>query len=107
MGSFCGGLLILEYLRASLACPCTSRDTTTARCCPGVMSEADTSGSSRYSRASSKSSWSSSQKAWVSLIRDGGRLKAEGNLIYTHARRGEKDEINFKTQAKITPIYYH
>ena len=30
---------------------------------------------------SSQSSWSSSQKAWVSLIMEGGKEKAEGNLI--------------------------
>ena len=51
-------------------------------CCAGVMSEATMSGSSSMDSASSKSSWSSSQKAWVSLISDGGRLNAEGNLIW-------------------------
>ena len=36
--------------------------------------------------ASSQSSWSSSQKAWVSLMTEGGREKAEGNLMRESTR---------------------
>ena len=42
----------------------------------------------RPGHLSSQSSWSSSQKAWVSLITEGGSEKAEGNLISESTRSG-------------------